>query len=83
MEEEMPIYAKCACIGCTERARDNSKYCSKACSIKQYNQTRPRKPKKIGKCEACGTTFIGRFDRTTCSSTCRSRIHRARIKKAA
>lgn len=76
-------YAKCARPACTEQSTETSKYCSLFCCKKHSNDMRPKRPKTIGKCLACGTRFVGRSDRKTCSSTCRTRLQKMREAKIA
>ena len=76
-------YAKCARTECREESRQESKYCSTFCMKKHNNDLRPKAQKKIANCIVCGTRFIGRKDRQTCGSTCRTRLQKIREAKIA
>ena len=71
----------CLRHGCRKQAL--RKFCSDRCRIAHHNAQRAPAEKVRITCLGCGAVFQGRPDQKTCGATCRSRLHRARLKSEA
>lgn len=76
----MSAVKECERHGCRRAAV--RKFCSQDCKIAHHNAKRDRTHNEKKKCVACGTSFIGRPNKMTCSDSCRQKLFQTRKAKA-